>query len=598
MPGSCVTEIDETGARSGEGSRRRDESSASASDGSTIRWPVYEELVSRVNREGSVACLEGYTLDHASFCEGLDEIVANGTFSPEDAEYVRRVVTSGADLGLDERLMRGKVVHRNYKSAYVHKEKVTNALRDRVSAGKTVKLGAFSGNPRDLPGENATVVPMGAVPKRLEKDKVRPFSDHTRSRLNAACRDTDRVRHTLDTYNEISTELKEGYGMRVEDVDSAFPVLPLAPRVWTYMLVWWFDVDRPLEEQDGPNTLYMHVFADFGTGPLPGIWHLFWKAVKAVAVSRGVLTLPMPHYVDDNALIGPDIEEVDAVGDRLSNFLRDLGVPFKQLKSMRAALRQLALGFWWDSVERTRTLEESKLTSYVEFFRTMARRRVLTLSELQSIAGRMHRASMTLPSGSRVFVASILAMLRGLKLPWHRRRVTTAARDDLRAIADILDANAGRGYFDVSHLPWAPGVYTDAMKDSTRAGWGWCDETGAHEFGVYGSSMRHKHIDELEGDAVRRAAATRGHTWHGCRVPVYIDNSAFQLSLRKGWSRAARLTRIIKDLFYMSAPHDYVLVPVWISTEGNVGADALSRGDLVRYQEWCRVRGALGGNLP
>ena len=35
-------------------------------------------------------------------------------------------------------------------------------------------------------------------------------------------------------------------------------------------------------------------------------------------------------------------------------------------------------------------------------------------------------------------------------------------------------------------------IYTDAMKDSGRAGWGWCDESGAFDFGVYGSSMRHK----------------------------------------------------------------------------------------------------------
>ena len=266
--------------------------------------------------------------------------------------------------------------------------------------------------------------------------------------------------------------------------------------------------------------------------------------------------------IRDSALIGATVHEVDEVGDRLTDFLRVLGVPFKSLKSARAACRQLCLGFWWDSVERTRTLEEGKLQCYIEFFRAMAQRRVLTLTELQSIAGRMHRASMTLAAGSRIFLASILAMMRGLRLPWHRRRVTAAARDDLRAIAAILEANAGRGYFDISHLPWAPGVFTDAMKDDGRAGWGWCDETGAFDYGVYGSSMRHKHIDELEGDAVRRAVAARAHTWQGCRVPVFIDNSAFQLSLKKGWSRAARLTRIIKDLYSMSAPHDFILVPV------------------------------------
>ena len=164
--------------------------------------------------------------------------------------------------------------------------------------------------------------------------------------------------------------------------------------------------------------------------------------------------------------------------------------------------------------------------------------------------------------------------------------MTVAARDDLRALIELLESNHGRGYFDVSHLPWAPAVYTDAMKEPKRAGWGWCDVTGAHAAGVYGSAMRHKPIDELEGDAVRRAAAALGHTWRGMRVPIYIDNSSFQRSFAKGWSRARRLTRIIRDLFLLSAQHDCVLVPIWLPTGANVGADALSRGAMDVYRAW------------
>ena len=528
-------------------------------------------------------------MDSGMFCDGLDGLVAEGSFSVDDADYLRRVVLWGADLGLDESMMRGKVVHRNYKSAFENKEKVTDALRSRVQGGKTLKLGDFTGRPSDLPGDVATVVPQGAVPKKLEKDKVRPFSDHTKTRFNKACLDTARLRHSLNTYDEIAGELRPGYAMRVEDVDAAFPTLPLHPKVWKHMYVWWYDVDRPLEEQEGPNTLYVHVFADFGTAPLPGLWDLFWRAVKLMAIRDGVLTCPMPHFVDDNSLIAPTVEEVDRIGDELTEYLRRLGVSFKVLKSMRGALVQLSLGFWWDSVARTRTLDADKLSSYIDLFRAMAKRRVVTLGELQSLAGKILRASLTLPAGARVFLTEILSLIRGLRLPWHRRRMTTAAREDLRAIADVLEANVGRGYFDVSHLPWAPALYTDAMKDHRRAGWGWCDETGAADSGVYGSSMRHKHIDELEGDAVRRAVRARGHTWRGKRVPVYIDNSAFQKSLAKGWSRARRLSVVIKDLYILSAQHDFILVPYWISTVANVGADALSRGDLEAYENWART---------
>ena len=76
-----------TDAQLGERSRRLDEPSALASDGITVRWPVYEELLKRVEREGTVSGLPGYTLDRGLFTEGLDAIVANGTFSPEDADY-------------------------------------------------------------------------------------------------------------------------------------------------------------------------------------------------------------------------------------------------------------------------------------------------------------------------------------------------------------------------------------------------------------------------------------------------------------------------------------------------------------------------------
>ena len=69
-------------------------------------------------------------------------------------------------------------------------------------------------------------------------------------------------------------------------------------------------------------------------------------------------------------------------------------------------------------------------------------------------------------------------------------------------------------------------------------------------------------------------------------MPLYIDNSAFQLSLKKGWSKAERLTEIIKTLYQLSVKFNCVLVPIWISTTENVGADALSRGDLPRFHEW------------
>ena len=210
----------------------------------------------------------------------------------------------------------------------VSPDQVTVALQKRVASGKTLKLGAW--NTRDpLPtGREGCVVPQGAVAKKLEPDSIRPVSDHTKTGFNAAV-DMSKMQHTLDTYNEIGRELQYAYYMRVEDVDGAFPVIPLAPRLWKYMYVHWFDVDRPLTEQTKPNTLYLHVFGDFGTSPMPAIWDKFFRGVKAMARAAGVLTLPMPHFVDDSSLIGPDPDAVDAEAERLGAFLLTLGISFK-----------------------------------------------------------------------------------------------------------------------------------------------------------------------------------------------------------------------------------------------------------------------------
>ena len=81
------------------------------------------------------------------------------------------------------------------------------------------------------------------------------------------------------------------------------------------------------------------------------------------------------------------------------------------------------------------------------------------------------------------------------------------ARADIHSLIEILSQNHGQGYFDTTHLPWAPAVWTDAMKDAERAGWGWCCENGEYDWGIYSSTNRRRWIDELEGDAVEPPAA-------------------------------------------------------------------------------------------
>ena len=105
-------------------------------------WAAFCLLQGRVQRDG-VGQLKGTQVGKA-FCDKLDELVREGEFNSGKAEYLKNGVTMGFDLGLDESVMRGKRVFKNYPTAYAAKDKVSDALRDRVRAGKTLKLGSLS----------------------------------------------------------------------------------------------------------------------------------------------------------------------------------------------------------------------------------------------------------------------------------------------------------------------------------------------------------------------------------------------------------------------------------------------------------------------
>ena len=82
----------------------------------------------------------------------------------------------------------------------------------------------------------------------------------------------------------------------------------------------------------------------------------------------------MAVYVDDNCLMGPCHERVDAEMQSFQAWALDVvGLVFKVAKDRVAARQQLALGFVWDSTTLTRTIEERKLTGYLDLLLEYAR---------------------------------------------------------------------------------------------------------------------------------------------------------------------------------------------------------------------------------
>ena len=532
------------------------------------------------------ACsLPGVSIVYDRFMPMLWRAVARGFVKLEHAQFVAAGLWHGFDCGIDVSLLQGKRRFLNYKSALEARPKVSKATRVRVQKGKTLMLCQVAKDycvrslAKIIPYPHWRLFSIAAVPKPLEPLEARPVSDHTKSGLKAATTDP-RLRHTITAMEEIPRELKFAFSMIVGDVDAAYPLLPLAWWVWPFFMFAWFDVREVDESTSMSMFLYMHVCGDFGTSGFPGTFKIFFTDVVVnMARSESVLTLPMPVFVDDMALIGPITAHLVREWDRFKAFLKSIGVPMKELKERRASVRQLMLGFWWDSIARTRTLESRKLTQYLEMFSDFARRKTLSLTEMQSCAGRMQRAVMTLPQGAACMLASIYSLMAGLTLGFQKRRTTRVFREDVQGIHDLLHVNMGRGFFAWDRFSRAPQVWTDASKSSKYAGGGYVSACGAYRWWVYGGSAKRKPIDFLEGDAVILAAEDLGPGWYRCVVPIHLDNSSFQRSAVKGWSHADRLHGLLRMLFALSLKYECVFEFHWLSTHVNVHADALSRPD-------------------
>ena len=536
-------------------------------------------LEEQVKTDGACT-LPGVSIAYELFMPIMMRAVARGYVRQEHADFVADGLRFGFGLGVDVSKLRGRRLFRNYPTAVEARAAVSKATRARVEQGKTLRLFPFRAEDRAVLDRwpSWRIFPMGAVPKPMEPGAMRPFSDHTATGMKDAT-DLALLRHTLTALVDIARFLRHMYFMRVSDVDSAFPLLPIAPRLWRYMMFIWFDVHAG-DEAGVLSYLYLHVCGDFGSAGLPGTWKIFFTdVVMGMARSEMVLTLEAPIYVDDISLIGELQRLVDHEGAALTAFLRMLGIFIKEIKDRAAAQVQLALGFWWDSINRTRTLSERKQQAYVAMLREFETRRSLSLRERQQMAGRMQRAVMTMPPGAACFMATMYALMRGLSLPWQSRRTTRAERLDFRCLRELLQRNLGRGFFSLDQFGEAPVVDTDASKSRAYTGGGYASRCGRYRFWRYGAAAQRNMIDFLEGDVVVEAVRDLGHLWHRKVVTFRIDNSAFQKSAVKGWSRAERLTLLLRRLFELCMQFECVLCFEWLSTHANVYADALSRVD-------------------
>ena len=101
--------------------------------------------------------------------------------------------------------------------------------------------------------------------------------------------------------------------------------------------------------------------------------------------------------------------------------------------------------------------------AYLTMLDEFAKASSLSLQQRQVIAGRMHRAVLTLPPGAACLLASVFALMAGLLLPWARKRTTDSERADYALLANLLRMNLGKGFYCLDAFQRAVGLSLSVM---------------------------------------------------------------------------------------------------------------------------------------
>ena len=266
------------------------------------------------------------------------------------------------------------------------------------------------------------------------------------------------------------------------------------------------------------------------------------------------------------------------------------GIEFKRRKSRHATTHGLFLGLLWNSATLVRTLEESRLLAYLAMLDEFAKASSLSLLQRQVIAGRMHRAVLTLPPGAACLLASVFALMAGLLLPWARKRTTAAERADYALLASLLSMNLGRVFYllDAFQSAGRALALSDASKSDDFCGGGYVT-SGVHNcysMFQYGSRAKRSSIMVFAGDAALKCGEDMlGYLWRGLLVDFGVDNSSFKGSIAKGYSKSPQLAIICHRWFFLQVQHSFLVRWFWLSSEANLLADQhLSRGRELEFQ--------------
>ena len=266
--------------------------------------------------------------------------------------------------------------------------------------------------------------------------------------------------------------------------------------------------------------------------------------------------------------------------------LVELGISQSLDKRQECTQQGKVHGIWWNTKEQTASIPHDKLKEMKMALSALIWHRMVTKRALESIAGKMmHWAQLNRASKSLCYntIHWIIKWIRDSPLPataWLFLPIRLV--NDFKFWLRYLDRIQTVPIVTIIEQPTTK-LYAETDASDTHGGvW-----MGRHWFAYpFEKSDRQWNIALKEAHAVVMLMYNMRDILTGNTVVIFIDNQALFHSVRRKWSPTRTMMIFIYEICLLMLEYRMDIWVEWISSEVNIGADALSRNDVDRFREF------------
>ena len=404
---------------------------------------------------------------------------------------------------------------------------------------------------------------IGAVPK-ANSDELRLIHDCSMPEglgVNSYVPSLDKLH--FQTIDDAIKLVDHNHYLAKIDLRHAYRSVPIHPSNYPATgLKWTFSGDSH------PTYMYDTRLC-FGGRRSPGIFHRLTQSVRRMMCRKGFHGIVV--YLDHFLIVSRSKEECELAFSTLHELLLDLGFEISPSKVVPPCQQLTFLGIVFDTQTMELSLPKDKLKETKDLVDLFTKRKRASKRQLQQLAGKLNWACRVVHGGG-TFLRRIIDCMNLLKTSSAKFLFTPEFRKDLFWWQKFLYQFNGKRLLH-DKVPIAD-VETDASNEAVgfyfRGDW-------AYSFlPADAPDIAPLHINFMEAFAIFLAARRWASLWANHHVIVKCDNQAAVAMINKGTTANPIVMTWLRDLFWMSAIHNFRITAVYIPGVDNIRADRIS----------------------